>query len=157
MRSNVRLANDAWEALFRAQATIARELAAEDVWGELVPTEYGVLYALASAPTGLRMSDLCNDVLLSQPGLSRLVARLEARGLVVREVDPNDARASLLRLSKAGKHVQRRVGAAHGRHVASRLSSRLNEEQLSLLRHLCGRLVAPSTLKQRKREREQAG
>ena len=58
MASTTKIANDAWEALFRAQATIARELAAGDVWGELVPREYGVLYALSRAPDGLRITEL---------------------------------------------------------------------------------------------------
>ena len=142
-RHNAKLANEAWEALFRAQATMARELAVGDAWGDLMPTEYGVLYALATSPSGLRMSELCDDVLLSQAGLSRLVARLEARGLVGRVGDPRDGRASILRLSKTGRYAQRRVGTAHGRQVAQALSSRLTDEELLMLRDLCHRLARP--------------
>lgn len=143
MTSTAQLANETWEALFRAQATIARDLAEGDVWGELAPSEYGVLYALSSAPTGLRMSELRRDVLLSQPGLSRLVARLESRGLIERYTDPEDGRASILRLSRSGRHVQRRVGTAHGRQVARALSSPLSAEDLTLLKTLCRRLAGP--------------
>ena len=142
--SDTRLAIAAWEALFRAQATIAQELATGDVWGDLAPTEYGVLYALSAAPAGLRMSELSKDVLLSQAGLSRLVARLESRGLVVRSLDPDDGRASVLHLSSAGARLQRRIGAAHGRHVATALTSCLDDEQLASLRDLCRKLVVPS-------------
>ena len=53
MSSKTKIANEAWEALFRAQATIARELTAADVWGDLFPREYGVLYALSTAPTSV--------------------------------------------------------------------------------------------------------
>ncbi|MDB5538862.1 MAG: hypothetical protein JWQ89_589 [Devosia sp.] len=144
MARDTRLANQAWEALFRAQATIAQELTAGDVWGDLAPSEYGVLYALSTAPAGLRMSELSKDVLLSQAGLSRLIGRLETRGLIDRQTDPDDARASILRLSKAGVHVQRRVGAMHGRHVAEALSSRLGDDQLTTLRELCERILAPT-------------
>src|SRR3954447_23280235 len=77
MASRTKIANEAWEALFRAQATIARELAAGDVWGELSPREYGVLYALSNAPSGLRITELGNDVLLTHPAMSGLVARRE--------------------------------------------------------------------------------
>ena len=35
-----------------------RELAAADVWDELSPREYGVLYALSNAPDGLRITEL---------------------------------------------------------------------------------------------------
>jgi len=141
MAGDTRLANEAWEALFRAQRTIEVELTAGDAWADLVPTDYGVLYALSAAKTGLRMSELNKDVLLSQAGLSRLVARLEARGLIERKDDPEDARASILKLSKAGVHLQRRIGARHGRQVAQALSSRLGDDDLTTLRTLCDRLL----------------
>ena len=75
MAGEIRLANEAWEAYFRAQATIAREFTEADIWEGLLPKEYGVLYALSTAPNGLRISELCDDVLLTQPGMSRLIAR----------------------------------------------------------------------------------
>src|ERR1700693_2426544 len=102
MSSTTRIANEAWEALLRAQATIARELTAGDVWGDLIPHEYGVLYALSTAPTGLRITELGQDVLLTQPGMSRMIARLEPRGLVERTDDPQDARACRIRLTPDG-------------------------------------------------------
>jgi DNA-binding MarR family transcriptional regulator len=141
MDSKNKLANEAWEALFRAQASIVREFAARDIWGNLADNEYGVLYALSNAPSGLRMSELADDVLLSQAGLSRLIGRLEAKGLIDRHVDPSDARASVLKLSEEGRRVQRRTGAAHGKHVTERMTSSLTDEQLETLRDLCRQLV----------------
>jgi DNA-binding MarR family transcriptional regulator len=139
---NMRIANEAWEALFRAQATIGRELAEGDVWGALVPREYGVLYALSAAPDGVRISELLADVLLTQPGMSRLIARLEERGLVERADDPDDRRACRVRLTKAGARTQREIGLAHGRHVAEAMTRGLSREQLVQLRDLCRALVA---------------
>src|SRR4051812_47064931 len=137
MASRARIANEAWEALFRAQATIARELIEADVWDGLNPREYGVLYALSTAPDGLRITELLDDVLLTQPGMSRLIARLEARGLVERLDDPDDGRACRVRLTPAGVHAQRGVGLAHGRHVAELMTRALSREQLEQLRDLC--------------------
>jgi len=142
MASRTRIANEAWEALFRAQATIARELAAGDVWGDLRPHEYGVLYALANAPNGLRITELGNDVLLTQPGMSRLIARLETAGLVERVDDPDDGRACPIRLTESGARAQRQVGARHGRHVAETMTRTLSSEQLLQLRDLCRALTA---------------
>src|SRR5687767_4021045 len=142
MASRTRIANEAWEALFRAQATIARELAAGDVWGELRPHEYGALYALPNAPNGLRITELGNDVLLTQPGMSRLIARLEGAGLVERLDDPDDGRACRIRLTEAGARTQRQVGARHGRHVAETMTRTLSSEQLLQLRDLCRVLTA---------------
>ena len=144
MRSTTRIANEAWEALFRAQATIARELVGGGVWDDLLPREYGVLYELSKAPDGLRITELGDDVLLTQPGMSRLVGRLEARGLVRRVDDPEDGRASRIRLTDAGASLQRRVGLAHGRQVAQAMTRSLDHEQLLQLRDLCGRLTADS-------------
>jgi DNA-binding MarR family transcriptional regulator len=140
--SNMRIANEAWEALFRAQATIGRDLVEGDVWGELVPREYGVLYALSAAPAGLRITELLDDVLLTQPGMSRLVARLEGRGLVERADDPDDRRACRVRLTEAGARAQREIGLAHGRHVADAMTQGLSRRELLQLRDLCRALVS---------------
>src|SRR6476646_8478747 len=126
MASKTKLANETWEALFRAQATIARELAAGEAWGELLPRDYGVLYALSGAPDGLRITELGEDVLLTQPGMSRLIARLEAAGLVQRVPDPRDARACRIRLNPAGIATQRRIGRRHARHVAEAMNRNLD-------------------------------
>jgi DNA-binding MarR family transcriptional regulator len=139
--STARIANEAWEALFRAQATVARSLTAETAWSELAPREYGVLYALSSTPGGLRISDLGEDVLLTQPGMSRLVARLEARGLVERTTDPGDARAARIRLTATGAETQRRVGRSHAVQVSAAMTRTLDRAQLMQLRDLCVELA----------------
>jgi DNA-binding MarR family transcriptional regulator len=140
-RSTTKLANEAWEALFRSQSTLVQELAARDAWEDLVPREYGVLYALSAAPEGLRITELGEDVLLTQPGMSRLVARLEARGLVQRVPDPDDARASRIRLTAAGVATQRRIGLTHARHVAEAMTRNLDRPELEQLLDLCRRLI----------------
>ena len=141
MPSRTHIANEAWEALFRAQATVHAELMAAEVWDRLSPSEYGVLYALSSAPGGLRITELGQDVLLTQPGMSRLVARLEARGLVHRVDDPDDARASCIRLTPAGVATQGRIGRTHARHVAEAMTRNLDRPELEQLLDLCRRLV----------------
>ena len=140
-RSTTKLANETWEALFRAQSTISQELSARDAWEDLVPREYGVLYALSSAPEGLRITELGEDVLLTQPGMSRLVSRLEARGLVQRVDDPDDARACRIQLSPAGVETQRRIGRTHARHVAEAMTRNLDRSELEQLLSLCRRLI----------------
>lgn len=134
--SRTRIANEAWEALFRAQATVMRELTAADVWGDVSPSEYDVLYALSKAPDGLRITALTRDMLLTQGGVSRLVARLEAGGLVERVPDPVDGRAARIRLTAAGADAQRRVGLRHGHHVAQLMTQAFTVEQLEQLRDL---------------------
>ena len=136
MDAVTRLANESWEALFRAQATLAREFALDGEWVGLPPSEYGVLYALAGAKGGLRITELIDDALLTQAGVSRLVARLERRGLVSRRDDPADARACRIVLTPAGRQMQRRVGRLHARHVATAMTRALSPAQQATLRDL---------------------
>ena len=136
MASRTRIANEAWEALFRAQSTVMRELIAADVWGDVSPSEYDVLYALSKTPDGLRITALMGDMMLTQGGVSRPVARLEERGLVERVADPADGRASRIRLTEAGASAQRSVGLRHGHHVAQIMNRTFSVEQLQQLRDL---------------------
>lgn len=141
--TDVRLSSEAWESLYRAQATVMRALTEGPFRAEALQiNEYGVLYALSTSPDGLRMIDLGRDVLLTQAGMSRLVLRLEGRGLVERTGDPDDGRAYRLRLTSAGLEVQRRVGSAHARQIAAVMGRALDHDQLVALRDLCRELVA---------------
>lgn len=149
MRGTVRLANDAWEALLRAHATLMKELAAEDIWSDISMREYDVLYTLSKCPTPIRLGELHRRVLLSQPALSRMVERLAARQLVRRAVDPADARVVLLSLTEAGRAQQRRVGRRHARGVAAALNRSLTAPELTRLQSLCDQLAdgaAPGSL-----------
>jgi DNA-binding MarR family transcriptional regulator len=140
--SEFRLANEAWEAYYRAQATIAREFAEADIWGGLLTKEYAVLHALSIEPDGLRITELGDDVLLTQPGMSRLIARLESRGLVERGDDADDARARRIHLTREGAQAQRRIGANLARRIAQTMSRALSSEQLETLRDLSLALLA---------------
>lgn len=138
-RNTIRLANTAWESLFRAHTTLIRRYQAADVWGDLSMREYDVLYTLASHPTPLRLGELREGVLLSQPALSRLVERLVERGLIVRTEDTADGRAVRLELTDTGRAVQRDVGRRHARSVASEMSA-LTIDELRELQRLCRKL-----------------
>ena len=141
-RGTARLANEAWEAMFRAQATLAREFEHAGDWGDFPAREYGVLYALAGEKGGRRITDLIDDALLSQAGVSRLVARLEKRGLVERRDDPDDARACRIRLTAEGREMQWRLGHMHARHVTEAMTRALSTQQLETLRDLGQALIA---------------
>lgn len=141
MRSPVRLANDSWESLLEAHVTLLRGFLAEDVWNDISMREYDVLYTLAKAGEPIRIGELKDHVLLSQPALSRMVDRLVDRGLVQRSPDPDDARGVRISLTEAGAGIQRTVGRRHARHVATAMTARLDTAELRQLEDLCGRLA----------------
>jgi DNA-binding MarR family transcriptional regulator len=149
--NTTRLANETWEALFRAQMTVLRELHAAEAWQELLPNEYGVLYELSKSPDGLRLTDLLDDVLLSQTGVSRLVMRLESQGMIIRAVDQADRRATRLRLTPKGVETQRQIGRQHATRVRAQMTERLSPDELKQLRELCRRMITPTSSKERTR------
>jgi DNA-binding MarR family transcriptional regulator len=137
---DVRLANESWEALLSAQVSVMRGFAAERMWDEVALNEYDVLYALKKAACALRQNELAKRVLLSQPALSRLLERLERRGLVTRTIDSRDKRAVLIALTDAGAAAQQRTGARHARSVEERMRT-LTPDQQRQLRDLCALLT----------------
>jgi DNA-binding MarR family transcriptional regulator len=138
------LANNAWEALLGAHATLMKEFAAEDIWSEVSMREYDVLYTLSKCAEPIRLSELNRHVLLSQPALSRMVDRLTERGLVQRTADPADKRGLQLSLTNAGRAVQREIGRQHARGVAQVVTARLTGDQIRQLEAICLRLADAS-------------
>jgi DNA-binding MarR family transcriptional regulator len=141
----MRLANDAWESLLMAHASLMRRFLSEEPWDEISMREYDVLYTLSKCSEPIRLSELQRHVLLSQPALSRMVDRLVVRGLIRRASDPTDARGRLLSLSAEGLATQRRTGQRHARTVAAVMTAALNDDQLEGLRDVCRMLAGGGT------------
>ena len=136
-----RRAVEAWEALFRAQVAVLRRLGADDIWQDVSFREYDVLFTLRSR-TGhsARLRDLAALSLLSQPSLSRMVDRLESRGLVGRRAVPGDARGTLVVLTEEGARVQSEVGRRHAEAIDAYVGGALDDAELDALRRLTLRL-----------------
>ncbi|SDS30958.1 MarR family winged helix-turn-helix transcriptional regulator [Microlunatus soli] len=140
-RTTSRLANDAWESLLTAHATMMKRFTAQDIWHPVTIREYDVLYTLSKCPGPIRLTELNRNVLLSQPALSRMVDRLVERELVARTSDPDDGRGVRLSLTPSGRDAQRRVGGQHALDVARAVTDRLNEDELRQLERLCNKLA----------------
>jgi len=134
--SPVRLAAETWESLFRAQVAVMRRLQSGPAFKALAVNEYDVLFTLSRCPSGwLRLNELNDNVLLSQSSLSRLVERLEKRGLLERMPAPQDGRGVLLKLTDAGHDLQKQIGREHVRDISALLTPALTAgEQRELLR-----------------------
>lgn len=69
-------------------------------------SDFAALHHLAEAPGGrLRRVDLARRLALTPSGVTRLLAPLERRGIVTREQDGNDARATYATLTRSGKSL----------------------------------------------------
>jgi len=131
----------AWEALFRAQVSVLRQLNAEFPTGEITFTEYDVLFNLSRQPDRqLRIRDLNKHLLLSQPSVSRLVDRLASKGYVSKESDPGDGRGTVARLTDSGFELFLRVAVQHADSIQRRVGSALTLEELETLTRICDKL-----------------
>jgi DNA-binding MarR family transcriptional regulator len=110
-------ARRAWYRMLQLSRATLRELDRRlDDEHRISVSEFDVLITLANAAgQRLRMTDLAEAVMFSSGGLTRLIGRLEGRGLVLREPDPADARGSRAALTAAGA---RRLAAARLTHDA---------------------------------------
>ena len=141
--SPVRLAAETWESLFRTQVAVMRRLQTGPAFRTLAVNEYDVLFTLSRCPSGwLRLNELNDNVLLSQSSLSRLVERLEKRGLVARMPAPDDGRGVLLKLTEAGRELQKEIGREHVRDIAELMTPALTAAEQKELQRLTEKLRA---------------
>ena len=127
-----------WVVLARAFAAVQARATEEIRRHDLTPGEFGVLEALYHTGPQL-LGELKRRVLVSSGGMTYLVDRLEARGLIKRATAPEDRRARLAVLSPEGEALIERIFPAHARdlaHVMGGLSPAEQEQARSLLRRL---------------------
>ena len=136
-------AAEAWESLFRVQVGVMRRLHRDPEFKDLTMREYDVLFNLTRCTGGwIRLNELNERLLISQPSLSRMVDRLEARGLVQRRPAEQDQRGVELSLTEEGREVQRRLGRIHVRGIHELLSPALDRAELARLKELTDKILA---------------
>lgn len=138
---------DAWVKLLRAQATLTRRMDAtlRELHG-LNLNQFEVLLQLWHADDGrLRRVDLAERLVVTQGGITRLLAGLERKGLVERASCDEDARVVYAALTDTG---ERRLVAAlqtHLEDVQGLFTDRFSEVELEQLAGLLARVDAGGT------------
>jgi DNA-binding MarR family transcriptional regulator len=132
-----------WRSFLRAHTSVMRELERE-LAGEagLSMPWYDVLVQLVEAPDHkLRMAELADRVLLSRSGLTRLIDRLQAEGLVRREPSPDDARGTYTILTRAGFQRLRAAAPIHLEGIRQHWLAHYSDEELRELGGLLDRIA----------------
>lgn len=133
----------AWRAFLNAHAAavgaIERDLAAA---GCISLTWYDVLVALWEAPDHrLRLHELAQAVVLSRSGLTRLLDRLEAAGLIRREPCADDRRGAYAILTDAGRVAQLKAWPVYARGIATHFGNHLSPEEAEVLANVLSRIA----------------
>lgn len=104
--------------------------------------EYGILYALSSAPERtLRMSVLAGYANSSLSRLSRAVSRLEAKHWLERTPDPADGRYTLAILTELGQRTVVEATPGHASTVHRLVLDQLTQSEARQLREISRRIA----------------
>ncbi|WP_245759322.1 MarR family winged helix-turn-helix transcriptional regulator [Tranquillimonas alkanivorans] len=129
-----------WLRLLRAHQVIdtrVREGLRSD-HGSTLP-RFDVLAALDRHPDGLRMSELSAKLRVSNGNVTGIVERLASDGLIERVAIQGDRRATLVRLTPAGKDRFAGMAAEHERWIDEILSD-YDEDELRTMNALLARI-----------------
>lgn len=133
----------AWRAYRRLQTVLPPELARDLVRDSgLSDPDYDVLSTLSEQP-GQRwqLRDLAARMLWSRSRLSHHIARMEQRGLVVREGDPQDRRGCMIALTPQGLRTLQKAAPHHVASVRKHFLDLLSEDELASLTRIAERVV----------------
>ena len=96
---------------------------------DLSSTQYNVLRILRGAPEGLPCGEIAKRMITRDPDITRLLDRLEKRGLISRSREARDRRTVMARITGAGQKLLARldepVQAAHRKQLGHLARGRL--------------------------------
>ena len=136
---------EALARLIGAHSTLTRELSAQLVEQHgLTLSECEVLLLLSRAPErAMRRIDLAREVRLSPSGVTRMLDRLEATGLVGKGSCSADARVTYAVLTPAGAAKLQEAWPDHVAATERLLGERFDDEELAALTELLSRVADP--------------
>lgn len=117
-----------WVILARAHAAVEAQVIRNIAEQGMSIAEFGVLELLYHKGPQL-LGDIQRRILVSSGGITFLVDRLEAKGLVAREACPDDRRARFAVLTPAGRTLMKRIFPKHAQAVSQALSGLTREER----------------------------
>lgn len=134
----------AWRAYRRMRTRLDLQLA-RDLSGDsgLSEADYDVLSAVSEAEgRRLRLKELADSMLWSQSRLSHHVARMQQRGLVVREECATDGRGADIALTPEGWRTIQEAAPGHVESVRRHLIDLLTPEEIEALGGIAEKVVA---------------
>jgi DNA-binding MarR family transcriptional regulator len=100
---------DAFLDLLRTCDLLSRGLAHLLKSEDISATQYNVLRILRGSPAGLPCGEIASRMITRDPDVTRLLDRLERRGLISRSRDAKDRRAVVARITPEGLKLLERL------------------------------------------------
>jgi DNA-binding MarR family transcriptional regulator len=95
--------------LLRTTDMLARGLVRILKTGDLSANQYNVLRILRGSPTGLPCGEIASRMITRDPDITRLLDRLEKRGLILRRRETKDRRMVMARITPDGLKLLARL------------------------------------------------
>jgi DNA-binding MarR family transcriptional regulator len=131
----------AWLALIRTHARLWDQLEAQVRRDHgLTMARYDVLAQVELAGGQAGLSELASSVVLSPSGLSKLLDRMEASGLIRRDPDPDDARSTFATITPEGRSLVRKVRRSHHKLLQATFGDALDDRDVDDLTRIMGRI-----------------
>jgi DNA-binding MarR family transcriptional regulator len=143
MTTNIGTAHlDAWRSVLNVHARLTQNVeAALSEAGLPQLAWYDVLWALQRAPGKvLRMGELADAVTISRSGLTRLVDRIEAEGLLERRASASDRRAVEVAITPEGSKLLRRMWPVYERVLRNEFEAKLSRRDAESLVRALGKV-----------------
>ena len=122
----------AWRVFFECALALPDVLDAElREAGKLSLRWYDVLVSLEDAADGVPMTELANRILASKSGLTRVIDKMAADGLVRREPRPGDRRVVLVRITEAGRRALEDSRAVHRDGIRRHFVELLTDDEIA--------------------------
>jgi DNA-binding MarR family transcriptional regulator len=136
---------ETWQAYIRLGQRMDAAIAEGLTRDGLSTADYELLVPLSAAPGDrMRAKDLATEVCWEKSRLSKHLARMASRGLVVRRPAADDARGILVELTAAGRAALERAAPNHVKLVRRLFIDGLTVAEARALRSLSAKVVAES-------------
>jgi DNA-binding MarR family transcriptional regulator len=134
----------AWRAFLNTHAVLIDKIDHELAAAKVLPLSwYDVLLALYEAPNRrLRMHEIASAIVLSRSGLTRLVDRLEAEGLLFRERSGTDRRGAYAVLTDKGLAALRQTWPVYAKGIVEHFACFLSNKEASILTDVFQKMLA---------------
>jgi len=133
----------AWQAFLTAHAALVTGLEKALAEEDLPPLSwYGILSALDRVgEEGARHRDLGCDSTISRSGMTRLLDRIEAAGLLERRACSTDRRGTWVHITPAGREMLERMRPVYERELDACFAGDFTEEEVETLSRLLARVA----------------
>jgi DNA-binding MarR family transcriptional regulator len=105
---------------------------------DFTPARFDLLAQLAQSKTGMALSDLSKQMMVSQSNVTALTSRLMQSGHIRRITSPTDRRVQIISLTAFGRSAFRKMAARRAKWVAELFANVSAKNRAMLVKDLAG-------------------